>query len=249
MKKKTTLIVTVLAAASLLAGCAGAAFAQSATPSAEGDSSDTPLRTMTVSGSGKVYLTPDIAYVTIGVHTEGYDAKKAVSENNANTQEVISALKALGIDSKDMQTTNFSIYPQQEYDSEGKPTGEIKYVVDNSVFVTVRDLEMIGDVLNQAVQSGANSISGIQFDVADRTSAQSAARKSAVENAEVKANELAEAAGVQLGPVQSISEYTSSGPLPKYDMRAAAPMAESSVPIEAGQMVLTIEVSIVYQIQ
>lgn len=249
MKRQTTMIFTILAAASLMAGCAGAALAQSGTPSAASQTSDPPLRTLSVSGSGKVYLTPDVAYVTIGVHTEGYDAKKAVSENNSSTQEVIGALKSLGIDSKDMQTTNFSIYPQQEYDSEGKPTGEIKYVVDNSVYVTVRDLEMIGDVLNQAVQSGANSISGIQFDVADRTAAQSEARKAAVDNAEVKAQELAEASGVQLGPVQSISEYTSSGPLPKYDMRAAAPMAESAVPIEAGQMVLTIEVSIVYQIQ
>ena len=141
---------------------------------------------MTVSGSGKVYLTPDIAYVTIGVHTEGYDAKKAVVRQQPQHPGSDKRLESPGDRRKDMQTTNFSIYPQQEYDDQGKPTGEIKYVVDNSVFVTVRDLEMIGDVLNQAVQSGANSISGIQFDVADRTRPNPKRGKSAVENAEVK---------------------------------------------------------------
>ncbi len=237
--------ITILAATALLSGCASAAFAQSENPI----SAETPIRTVTVSGSGKVYMTPDIAYVTIGVHTEGYDATKAVAENNRNAQEVIDTLKSLGIDAKDIQTTNFSIYPQQEFDTEGKPTGKIKYVVDNSVFVTVRDLSQIGEVLDETVKSGANSINGIQFDVADKTAAQAEARKAAVTNASIKAQELAEAAGVSLGQVITISESTSSAPAPMYDMRASVAMAESSVPVEAGQMTLTIEVNIVYQIK
>ena len=240
----TILLVTVVA----LALWAGAAFAQTEAPAAQtGDETQTP-RTLTVSGSGKFYMTPDIAYITIGVHSEGPVAATAVSENSELAQEVIDTLKDLGIADRDIQTTNFSIYPQQEYDTEGKPTGEIKYVVDNSVFVTVRDLTQVGDVLDQAVVAGANSISGIQFDVADKTAAQSEARKAAVQNARAKAEELAEAAGVTLGPVQTISEYTSAPPVPMYDMRAAA-VAESAVPVEAGQMALTIEVNIVYQIR
>jgi len=251
MKTKTLSIgftvstIAILAAAALLSGCASRAFAQTETPA----SVEQPVRTVTVSGSGKVYLTPDIAYVTIGVHTEGYDATKAVAENNQSAQEVIDTLKAMGIDSKDIQTTNFSIYPQQEYDTDGKPTGEIKYVVDNSVFVTVRDLGQIGEVLDETVKSGANSISGIQFDVADKTAAQAEARKAAVINASTKAQELAEAAGVTLGQVMTISESTSGVPTPMYDVRASVAMAESSVPVEAGQMTLMIEVNIVYQIK
>jgi len=243
MKTKTLSIIAILAAAALLSGCASAAFAQTETPAGP------EVRTVTVSGSGKVYLTPDIAYVTIGVHVEGYDATKAVAENNQSAKEVIDTLKAMGIDSKDIQTTNFSIYPQQEYDTDGKPTGEIKYVVDNSVFVTVRDLGQIGEVLDEAVKSGANSINGIQFDVADKTAAQSQARKAAVTNAALKAQELAEAAGVTLGPVITLSESTSGAPSPMYDLRASVAMAESSVPVEAGQMTLVIEVNIVYQIK
>jgi len=247
MKTRMYYPIALLAAAALITGCAGSAFAQSGTPADE--ASRQPARTLNVSGSGKVFMTPDLAYVTIGVHTEGYEASAVVEENNQKSQDVNEALKALGIAPKDIQTTNFSIYPQQEYDNEGKPTGKIKYIVDNSVQVTVRDLEKIGEVLDKSVQAGANSISGIQFDVADKTAAQSAARKAAVDDAYAKAVELAEAAGVTLGPVQTISEFTSTSPRPMYDMRAAAPMAESSVPVEAGQMSLVIEVNIVYQIK
>jgi hypothetical protein len=249
MEKKTLFIVPILAAATLIAGCAGAAFAQTETPTSQ-TGPNPPERTLTVSGAGKVYLTPDIAYVTIGVHTEGPNASKAVADNTTQAQEVINVLKGMGIAARDIQTTNFSIYPQPVYDNEGRPTGEINYIVDNSVYVTVRDLEQVGDVLDQTVEAGANSISGIQFDVENKTAALSEARKAAVTDAFGKAQELAAAAGVDLGPVQTISEYTSSPPTPMFDLRAAAPaIAESAVPVEAGQMLLTIEVNIVYQIQ
>jgi uncharacterized protein len=252
MRTKFYVLTTVLALAVILSGCAGAALAQSATPTvaAEGEK-PAVTRTLSVSGSGKVYLTPDIAYITIGVHTENNSAAEAVASNNQQAEQVISALKAQGIADKDIQTTNFSIYPQQEYDQNGKPTGTIKYIVDNSVFVTVRDITQVGDVLDAAVKAGANSISGIQFDVTDKTQALSEARKSAVNDAQVKAEELSSAAGVTLGEVQTISEYTSGGPQPMYDMRAAAPMAAeaASVPIQAGQMLLTVEVNMVYEIR
>jgi uncharacterized protein YggE len=249
MRTKTYFVVTTLILAALLSGCAGAAFAQTESPAAQGEETKV-TRTVTVTGSGKVYLTPDISYITIGVHTEGENAAEAVASNNAQTQKVIDSLLAQGIDEKDIQTTNFSIYPQQEYDTEGKPTGKIKYIVDNSVFVTVRDITNVGDVLDAAVKSGANSISGIQFDVADKTAALSEARKAAVDDARVKAEELASAAGVTVGDVQTISEYTSGGPQPMYDVRAAAPMAEAaSVPVQAGQMLLTVEVNMVYEIR
>lgn len=250
MKTKSTLMITVLVIAMLLAGCAGAALAQTETPASQAEGSKAVTRTMTVNGSGKVYLTPDMVYVTIGVHSEGENAVATVAENNDATQGVIDTLKGMKIDEKDIQTTNFSITPQKEYDQAGKPTGRILYLVDNSVYVTVRDLKKIGEVLDATVKSGANSINGIQFDVADKTQALSEARKAAVKDAHAKGQELAEAAGVTLGAVQTISEYTSSGPMPMYD-RAAAPMAleASSVPVQAGQMLLTIEVNIVYEIK
>ncbi|HZD55747.1 MAG TPA: SIMPL domain-containing protein [Anaerolineales bacterium] len=242
MRKRMYLIIGLMLMAILLSAC-GAAVAQTASPSSESQ----PERTLTVTGNGKVFLTPDIANVSIGVHTEGTDAAEAVSTNNAQTQQVIEELKGMAVEAKDIQTTNFSIYPRQEYDNNGNLTG-ITYVVDNTVYVTVRDLSKIGDLLNTVVQSGANSISGIQFDVADRVKALSSARKAAVDNARDQAEELAQAAGVQLGPVQSIA-ISSSTPIPLAQSREALAAPAAEVPISPGQLSISVDVTVVYEIQ
>ena len=242
MRKRMYLISGVMLSAILLSAC-GAAVAQTASPSSESQ----PVRTLTVTGNGKVFLTPDIANISIGVHTEGKDAAEAVSSNNAQTQKVIEVLKGMGVEAKDIQTTNFSIYPRQEYDNNGNLTG-ITYVVDNTVYVTVRDLGKIGELLNTVVQSGANSISGIQFDVADRVKAHSEARKAAVDNAQAQAEELAQAAGVKLGPVQSIM-VSSSTPVPVAQSRQALAAGAAEVPISPGQLSLSVDVTVVYEIQ
>ena len=252
MRKKISLLIIITLLSALLSACAGAAAAQSLPPVAqagEQEPSSEPLRTLSVSGSGVAYLTPDIAYINIGVRTENQDAARAVSENNARSKKVSDAIKALGVDEKDIQTTNFSIYPQQDYDRDGNPTGKITYKVDNTVFVTVRNLDLIGDLLNAVVAAGANSINGIRFDVADKTAALSAARKAAVENASVIAAELAESAGVSLGEVQSITTYSSDVPAPVYmDAGVGGAVMAESVPVSPGQMNITVQVSVVYRI-
>jgi hypothetical protein len=250
MRTKTILLTGILLLSALLSGCAGAALAQEQPPAPAGESAATP-RTVSVTGSGKVSLTPDIAYISIGVHTEGKDAAQTVASNNEQAQAVTDALQESGVDAKDIQTTNFSIYPQQQYDPQGKPTGEITYIVDNTVFVTVRDLETLGDLLDAAVQAGANSINGIQFDVADRSEALSEARQKAMEDARTQAEELAQAAGVALGQVMTISSYTSGAPIPvAYGKGGGFAAAEAaSVPVSAGEMILTVDVSVVYEIQ
>lgn len=242
MMKKLSILFGFLLAASLLSACAAApiASAQQAEPEPQNQ------RTLTVMGSGQALLTPDIAYVTIGVHTENKNAAEAVAANNTQAQAVTNALKGAGIAAKDIRTTNFSIYPQQQYDDKGQLQG-ITYVVDNSVYVTVRDLTKVGDLLDTAVKAGANSISGIQFDVADKTKALSDARKAAVANATEIASELAGAANVTLGPVQSIS-ISSTSPMPVVDTRAMAVEA-ASVPVSPGQLNLTVDVQVIFLIQ
>lgn len=243
MRTKFFFLVSVILMAALISACGGVALAQ--TPQAE---PTPPLRTITVNGSGKTILTPDIAYISIGVHTENKDAAEAVAANNTQADKVLAALNSLKIDPKDIQTTNFSIYPRQDYDQDGKPTG-ITFVVDNTVYVTLRDLEQVGALLDAAVKAGANSISGISFDVENKTEALSAARKAAVADAQAQAEELAQAAGVSLGAVQSISTYTSY-PVPVEMSRAAVAMdTAASVPISPGSMTLTVEVNMVFAIE
>jgi uncharacterized protein len=254
MKNKTIVVVGLILIAGVLSACAGVASAQSLAPAAQQAQATSTPRSVIVSGTGKVYLTPDIAYVTIGVHTEGKDAGQAVTSNNTKSKAVSDALKALGVDPKDIQTTNFSIYPQQQYDPQGKATGEIIYMVDNSVMVTVRDLSKIGDVLDAVVKAGANSISGIQYDVADREKALAQARSLAVADAQNQANQLAKAAGVTLGEVVTINS-SSTTPTPMYDVKgiggggAAVAAAAPTVPVSAGQLVVIVNVDMVFGIQ
>jgi uncharacterized protein YggE len=211
-----------------------------------------PLRSMTVNGTGQVFLTPDIAYIYIGVHTEMDTAAEAVAANNAETQKVAGALKDAGVDTKDIRTTNFSIWPNQQYSPDGQPTST-RYAVDNSVFVTVRDLENLGDLLDSAVAAGANSINSVQFDVADKTEALKQARDQAVEDAKAQAQELADTAGLKLGEIQSVGFYDAT-PVPYLDTYGkgggGAGVAEAAaVPIQPGQLTLTVTVNMTYEIK
>jgi uncharacterized protein YggE len=250
MRNKTLLLILVLLLSTALLSACGTPLA--AQPVLAQGTTEPSQRTINVTGTGKVTLTPDIVYVSIGVHTEGDDAAKAVATNTTQSQKVVDALETFDIDPKDIQTTNFSIYPQQIYDNEGKPQG-ITYVVDNTVYVTLRDITKLGELLDAVVTAGANSINSIQFDVADREAALSEARKLAVENAQKQAEELATAAGVNLGQVLSINSSTPSAPVPMYDYRVgmggAAAAAESAVPVSAGQLIITLDVYMSYEIQ
>jgi uncharacterized protein YggE len=238
MRTKTLFLSLVILMAVILTACGGVAQAQ--TPQ-EDDSP--PLRTLTVTGSGRAFLSPNIANISIGIHTENIDAAEAVASNNEQAQQVMYVLESFDIDLKDIQTTNFSIFPRQDYDSEGNLQG-ITFVVDNTVYVTLRDIEQVGEVLDAVVKAGANSISGIQFDVADKTAALTEARQAAVADAQ-----LAQAAGVELGARQSISTFSGLAPFPQPSIAMQIEAAPAEVPVSPGQLTLTVEVNIVYQIQ
>jgi uncharacterized protein YggE len=233
MKNKTLLICVVLLLAVLLSACGPATLPVASTQPA--------ARTLTISGAGKVMLKPDIAYIYVGVHTEMPGAAEAVAENNANTQKLIEALKATGVDANDIQTTNFSIWQNTQYGPDGKTTGT-NYAVDNTVYLTVRKLAQLGDLLDAAVKAGANNINSIQFDVADKTKALSDARAEAVKTA----------AGVKLGELQSI-QYYDAAPSPVFQGKGmgggGVASADVAVPINPGQMEITVTVTMAYAIK
>jgi hypothetical protein len=233
MRTKLTLIVSVLVLALVLSACG---------PAASGET-----RSLSVTGSGMVSLTPDIAYIYIGVHTENRDIAQALAENNLQAQAVADALKNAGVAVEDIQTSSFSVWSMEDYDEVGQ--AYTKYTVDNSVYVTVRDLSNLGALLNTVVGSGANTINSIQFDVADKTAALTEARQKAMENAAALAGELAQVAGLSLGEIQTIT-YTDSMPYPYYGMGgggASAPNA--SVPIQPGQLQITVTVNVTYAVR
>jgi len=241
MRNKTLFVSAVLLVALAVGACS---------PTIQADAAP-PVRTLTVNGTGQAFLSPDIAYIYIGVHTEEETAADAVESNNAQTQQVIAALQDAGVDANDIRTTSFSIWPNQQYSPDGQPT-DTRYVVDNSVFVTVRELEGLGDLLDSAIGAGANSINSIQFDVADKDEALKQAREEAVKDAKEQAQQLADAAGMSLGDVQTISFYDSA-PIPYMDQfgkgGGGGAAVESAVPIQPGQLTLTVTVSMSYAIK
>lgn len=199
----TYLSAMVLAVGLLIspAWFASTAAAQSVMTSAEGDSG-----TITVVGEGKVTIEPDIARANIGVEVSGNTVADASAESKALIQAIVTVMEEQGIAPKDIQTSNFNIYAER-YGPEGPlADDEIQYRVNNMVMVVIRDLDRVGDILDAAIEAGANSIYGVTFQVEDPSSVESDARQRAVEDARAKAEELASLTGVGIGNVISISE-------------------------------------------
>ncbi|MRR52710.1 MAG: DUF541 domain-containing protein, partial [Rhodocyclaceae bacterium] len=125
-----------------------------------------------------------------------------------------------------------------------------EYVVENTVNVTVRDLNSLGQVLDAVVRSGANSINSISFDVADRTTAEAKARELAIQDAQARADEIAKLSGVQLGVLISVNVYNSGASVPVYDGKGGGMQAANGqVPVAAGQLVITADASVSYEIK
>jgi uncharacterized protein len=245
MKRQSLLSVVLLAvlAVGVLTGCAAPASAQTGVPA------DTP-RTITVSGSGVAYGSPDIATAQVGVQTRGEDPGQAMEDNNARMDALINALKGLGIAERDIQTTNFSVYAQQDYNPQtGETLDTITYVVDNTVSITVRDLGRLGDVLSGAVEAGANSVHGISFSVENESALEQTAREQAMNDARARAEDLARLAGVTLDVPLSISESFSGGEPIFYARDMAAEAAGSAVPVQTGQIAVNLNVSVTYIIK
>lgn len=207
--------------------------------------------TISLQGKGEISVAPDMAVVTTRVVNIGTTAPEALQANTAAIAKVIAEIKAAGIEAKDIQTSGFSIYPRYENrkDDSNEPPKIVGYEVSNGVTVRVRALDKLGGILNAVVASGANSVDGISFAVSDTNEKLDEARKEAVADARRKAELYAEAAGVKLGRVLSISEGSIAAPRP-YAVRSEKMMAMSDapVPVEAGEETLSATVNIVWEI-
>jgi uncharacterized protein YggE len=234
-------ILTTLIAALSLNACAPTTVVANPQPA---------QRLLNVTGSGSVYLKPDVAYINIGVHTELATAAEAVAENSDQTAQVIDALKKFGVKDADIRTAYFSIDPSVQYNPQTNVRTGIMYVVDNSVYVTVRDIEKLGDLLDATLSAGANSVNSIQFDVEDKSAAMKEARDAAVKDAETQAKELAAAAGLTLGSLQRIDYYSTvpTEVFPGYGKGGGGAEA-SAVPIQTGQLTVTATVSVSYEVK
>jgi hypothetical protein len=199
---------------------------------------------ITVTGEGRVEAAPDMATLTLGVTTEARTAAEAMAANSAQLTRVLERLRSAGIADRDMQTTGLSLNPNWQSGGDGAAPRITGYVAGNMLAVRLRDLDATGQVLEAAIGDGANTFNGLSFGLTDPAAALTEARRRAVADALARARLLAEAAGLTLGPVLSISEGGSpGGPGPMFRMEAAA---DAPVPVLGGEVATEARVTMVF---
>lgn len=215
--------------------------------------SQTKGEPMMVSDTGKVAVVPDIAKVTVGIEAQGQILKRVQDETNTKSKSLTDALKKLGVKENDIKTTNYSVNP--EYDYQSQPFRINGYRVSTNYEVKILDFELVNDVLTAATDAGANVIGNISFEVNEETKTKltQEAREKAVKLAKAKAEGLAKAAGITLGKIINVTESLGIDyPRPiMYSKEIAIGAADSTqvANVTPGETEISVTVNLSYEIR
>ena len=215
---------------------------------------DDVTRSIHVTGQGEASGKPDLAEINAGVQTFAGTVIEASRQNQAILAKIFEALDEQGIDDKDIQTSNYSIWAEQDYDRNGEQGKDriVGFRVSNIVHVKVREIAKIGEVLAAVTNAGANSINGIQFSVQDTEQLERQAREAAMADARARAESLAALAGVELGEVLSLS-LSSAPDYPRpYAASRAMEMADAGAPVPGiapGQQSVNVTINATFAIR
>ncbi|MGZ4125368.1 MAG: SIMPL domain-containing protein [Actinomycetota bacterium] len=223
------------------------AFAATALAQGDTSASGKPVHTITVSSTATVKASPDEAVIGLGVHSEAAGSADAFAQNAKDMQSVLDALKAAGIDEKDIQTTNVSL--QQRVTNRGTPNEQQMFVAANSIQVTIHDLSSVGSVIDAAVGAGADSVNDIRFQLSNHDAVRTDALTQAVAGARAKADALAHAADATVVRVVTIDEQNYRPPV--YDAPFAGSAALGAVPtpvVPPSSLDVTETISVVWEI-
>ena len=201
---------------------------------------------MIVEASAKVPVTPDIAKISVGIENSGQILKQVQDSVNTKSQKIVADLKKLGITEKDIKTTSYNVYPENDYGA--NPPRITGYRVSASYEVTIRNFEKINEALVAVTESGANIVGGISFDLSEelKNEKMGEARKMAAGIAKDKAQSLASAAGITLGKIINVSENQGSD-FPRPVMPEKANIAQPD--IQPGQTDVSVTISLSYEIR
>jgi uncharacterized protein YggE len=239
--RRIALVVVPLALA--VAGAYVVGTVHTPGPAVASDSGDPAQQGVVVSGLGKVSGTPDVLRLQLGVEVRRPDVSTALRDANVVQDRVRKAVRADGVDAKDLQTSDVSIYPS--YDGKGRPNG---YVVSESMTVKLRNLGKAGATIGHAVEAGGNStrVQGVSFALEDNAALLEKARDAAYAEAKKKADRYAQLSGRGLGQVELVSEQLTDGqqPIAYEKMQGASRAADSAVPLEAGQSQVSVSVTV-----
>lgn len=196
---------------------------------------------LSVSGEGQVAVASDMAVISLGVVHVDKTAGAAMARVSDDARALIEVLTAQGVEPRDVQTSQLSVNPVWDGGAGSRPRTITGFEARNAVNVRVRDLDVLGGVLDQVLAVGANTFGGLRFQLQDSRAAEAEARAAAVRDAMEKAAQLSDAAGVQLGAVMTISE---GGGAARPEMFAAA--RASDMPVAAGELVVTARVAMTF---
>lgn len=212
-------------------------------------------RTVSVSGRGSVEVDADNATIVLSVITRGKDVGAAAKENAEKMTSVQEAVIALGISKDNISTEGYTIDQETSYTNGKVIYGD--YVTTNRIKVFVKDLSIIGEVIDSALKAGANQLSSFQYGISDKDAYVKQARTLAVQNAHDAANLIATTSGALLGKVITLSEHTNNYSVYNYKALAASmteaatdtAMNEVSTPISAGKTTISFTVDAVYELK
>lgn len=260
--KIMTVSLAILLICGLVAGITH--FIGSAEPAQAAAREEQSKNAISANGSHAVKVAPDIAYISIGVETFSKDPKEAQKENSEKMDKVYKKLQSLGIEEKDIKTSNYNIHPRYEWNEiEATPQKGvverksnrilIGYEVNNMVTVTIRDLDKVGAVLDATVEAGVNEANSVSFGLSKEKSEKQylEALKKAVTNAKMKAEAMASVYGITLGKPSNIIESGAYAPEAiKFRFTAemnAGKMQDNATPISPGEMEIRANVNVVYE--
>ncbi|GAA0647621.1 SIMPL domain-containing protein [Brevundimonas lenta] len=204
---------------------------------------------LNLSAYGEVKVVPDMATISFGVVTEAATAAEAMSQNAARMNQVMAALRRAGISERDVQTSGLNLSAQYDY-VQNEPPRLRGYQANNRVTVVINDISKVGSTADAVVAAGVNQIDGIGFGLKDPSAAENQARQLAVRNLQAKAAVYAQALGVDLGGIRSLTEgggYSPRPPMPMY-ARAEMAMDAGNTPVAAGELTVRIDITGIYDL-
>ncbi len=198
-------------------------------------------RTISVNGTGKVYVEADLVYLNFLVRTIHRTVNTASERNASVTNNVLAAIKEAGIDSADIQTKDYSIRQDLSHSYPGD------YTVTNTISIVIRNTELTGTIIDTAIANGANGLTSFTYGVSDTSTALRQARTLAVKDAQDAANLLAGASGCKVADVKQLSESYTTTSSNNFEMKALA--RANSTPIENGSIEISSHINVIYNLE
>ncbi|WPX07764.1 SIMPL domain-containing protein [Anaerocellum danielii] len=241
MKNKK--IIAVSLASLLLVATFLVFFARNVDASSASSQAKTEI---TVKGQASVFVEPDIAILTFGVVSEDISADVAYSQTTAKISKTIDAVKKLGIEPKDIKTIRVNVYPKYSYNKDDGTSRIVGFYASTDLTVTVRNLSIVGKVIDTTFKNGVNTFSSLTFDISNSSPYCNQALSKALENAKQKAATIAKGLGISLGKPKSVTEnsYVNNPPIVYYKAEALA--SSTSTQIQPGTIEIKAEITLVY---